>query len=60
MRHGNAKQTPVYSDMPADSTINVVGDKTVHIHSCGYEKQQCRAMLTVLQMVKSFILSYLK
>lgn len=45
---GNADETPVYFDMPADSTINAVGDKSVRVRTCGYEKQRCTVMLTVL------------
>lgn len=41
-------QTPFYFNMSADSTINVVGGKTVHVRTSGYEKQQCTVMLTVL------------
>lgn len=36
----NADQTPVYFNMLAHSTIiiNAVGNKTVHICACSYEK----------------------
>lgn len=31
---GNADQLPVYFNMPADSTVDTVGDKTVRVHIC--------------------------
>lgn len=45
---GNADQTPVYFEMPVDTTVNKVGDKTVKIRTAGCEKQRCTVMLTVL------------
>lgn len=39
IRVGNADQTPIYFDMPPDSTTKAVGDNTSHVCICGYEKQ---------------------
>jgi hypothetical protein len=45
---GNADQTPVYSDMPSNVTVNEKGAKTVLIRGSGNEKARITVMLGVL------------
>ena len=45
---GNADQTPVYFEMPLDSTVSVKGSKSVTIRTGGNEKQRCTVMLCIL------------
>lgn len=45
---GNADQTPVYFEMPYDTTVNEAGAKTVQVRTAGAEKQRCTVMLAVL------------
>lgn len=45
---GNADQTPVYFDMPSNTTVNKKGAKSVLIKSTGNEKARITVMLSVL------------
>lgn len=44
---GNADQTPVYFDMPSNTTIEEKGASSVPIITSGAEKQRCTVMLAV-------------
>jgi hypothetical protein len=44
----NADQTPVYFEMPLDTTVNKRGEKNITIISGGNEKQRCTMMLCVM------------
>ena len=39
-------ETPVYFDMAGNFTINVIGDKTVHVRGTGNEKNRFTIVLT--------------
>jgi hypothetical protein len=41
---GNADQTPVYFEMPLDTTVRKKGDKNVTVRTGGNEKQLCMVM----------------
>lgn len=45
---GNADETPVYFDMPANVTVNEKGAKSVLVRGTGNEKQRITVMLCVL------------
>ena len=42
----NMDETPVYFDMAGNFTINAIGDKTVHVHGTGNEKNRFTVVLT--------------
>jgi len=42
----NMDETPVYFDMAGNFTINVIGDKTVHVRGTGNEKNRFTVVLT--------------
>ena len=44
---GNADETPVFFDMPGETTVNSAGAKSVHVRRAGAEKQCCTVMLGV-------------
>jgi hypothetical protein len=44
---GNADETPVFFDMPGETTVNKAGEKTVHVRTSGAEKQRCTVMLGI-------------
>lgn len=44
---GNADQTPVYFEMPYDTTVHKKGEKQVTIRTGGNEKQRCTVMLSI-------------
>jgi hypothetical protein len=44
---GNADQTPVFFDMPRNTSIEKQGVRSVTIKTTGAEKQRCTVMLTV-------------
>jgi hypothetical protein len=45
---GNTDQTPLYLDMPTNTTIEGKGEKSVIIRRSGCEKQHCTVMLAVI------------
>lgn len=44
---GNVDETPVFFEMPGESTVNKAGEKTVHVRTAGAEKQRCTIMLGI-------------
>jgi hypothetical protein len=44
---GNADRTPLYFDMPTNTTIEGKGEKSVIIRTGGYEKQRCTVTLSI-------------
>lgn len=44
---GNADQTPVWFDMPENTTVNVRGERSVQVKTTGSEKQRCTVMLAI-------------
>ncbi|PNF18070.1 hypothetical protein B7P43_G07656 [Cryptotermes secundus] len=44
---GNVDETPVFFEMPGESTVNKAGEKTVHVRTAGAEKQRCTVMLGI-------------
>ena len=44
---GNADETPVFFDMPGDTTVNESGVSTVQIRTAGAEKQRCTVVLAI-------------
>lgn len=45
---GNADETPVFFDMPSNTTVNIKGAKTISLRTTGAEKQRVTVMLCVL------------
>jgi hypothetical protein len=43
----NADQTPLYFDMPTNTTVEGKGENIVSIRTSGCEKQRCTAMLAI-------------
>lgn len=44
---GNADETPVFFEMPGETTVNDRGEKTVQVRTAGAEKQRCTVMLGI-------------
>jgi hypothetical protein len=44
---GNADQTPVYFEMPLNTTVHKKGDKNVTVRNGGNAKQQCKECCTL-------------
>ena len=42
---GNMDETPMYFDMPGNTTVDMVGSKTVSVKTTGHEKQHFTAVL---------------
>jgi hypothetical protein len=45
---GNADETPVFFDMPANTTVDRKGSKSVLVKTTGHEKLRITVMLSVL------------
>ncbi|GJP29644.1 hypothetical protein CLOM_g19279 [Closterium sp. NIES-68] len=55
----NADQTPLFLEMPQETTLEVCGSRTVHIRTAGYEKERLTVMLAVTaggQKLKSYVI----
>jgi hypothetical protein len=52
---GNVDQTPVYSEMPFETTVHKKGDKNVTVRTGGNEKQQCTVMLCITADARKFV-----
>lgn len=44
---GNADETPVFFEMPGETTVANRGEKTVQVRTAGAEKQRCTVMLGI-------------
>ena len=55
----NMDETPLYVDMPATTTIEYIGEKTVDVVSGGYEKHRISVVLTICangSIAKTFVI----
>ena len=55
----NMDETPLYIDMPADKTIERIGEKSIDIISSGHDKHRVSCVLTISphgNITKSFII----
>lgn len=44
---GNADETPLYFEMPRNTTVNKVGERSVLVKTTGAEKMRCTVMLAI-------------